>query len=79
MALLPTLKRIIKSRKWNLKPAKEQSWKKIDYKKSEKIEKKQIKIEKYDVITLDALPADCANYGIYNLENKPDLVISKRI
>jgi 5'/3'-nucleotidase SurE len=78
MALLPTLKELSKVGNVNcVVPAKEQSWKgKSITRRVKKIEKKQIKIEKYDVITLDALPADCANYGIYNLENKPDLVIS---
>lgn len=78
VALLPTLKELSKIGNVScVVPSKEQSWKgKSLTRRVKNIEKKLQKIDNYDVVTLDALPADCANYGIYNLENKPDLVIS---
>ena len=78
VALLPTLKELSKIGNVScVVPSKEQSWKgKSLTRRVKNIDKNLITIGDYEVITLDALPADCANYGIYNLENKPDLVIS---
>ena len=74
VALLPTLNELSKIGNVScVVPSKEQSWKgKSLTRRVKNIEKKLQKIDNYDVVTLDALPADCANYGIYNLENKPD-------
>lgn len=76
-ALIPTIEALEQvGEVFTVVPAHNKSWtSKSNTRELEKIEKKIVKIGCKSIITLDALPADCSNYGLY-LDEKPDLLIS---
>ncbi|MCY3410205.1 MAG: 5'/3'-nucleotidase SurE [Candidatus Heimdallarchaeota archaeon] len=76
-ALLPTVKILERiGTVTTVVPAENQSWtSKSNSRRKDKIEKRIVHLEGRKIITLDALPADCANYGLY-LDDKPDLLVS---
>jgi len=58
-------------------PRYEQSWtSKSNIRRAKTIVKETHEVDGYHITTLDARPADCANYGIFNLDETPDLVVS---
>lgn len=58
-------------------PKKQMSWtSKINTRSNTKIDYEIREIDGYKVHVLDAYPSDCANFGIYEVVNKPDLVVS---
>ncbi|MCE7736924.1 MAG: 5'/3'-nucleotidase SurE [Candidatus Heimdallarchaeota archaeon] len=58
-------------------PKSQKSWtSKINTRSNTKLEYEIRQIDGYTVHVLDGYPSDCANFGIYEVVNKPDLVIS---
>ncbi|MFV2014586.1 MAG: 5'/3'-nucleotidase SurE, partial [Candidatus Heimdallarchaeota archaeon] len=58
-------------------PKTQKSWtSKINTRSKTKIEYEIREIDGYTMHVLDAYPSDCANFGIHEIVNKPDLVIS---
>lgn len=58
-------------------PKRQQSWtSKINTRWDKKITLEQQNLEGNEVYILDAYPSDCANFGIFEIVDKPDLVVS---
>ena len=77
-ALLPTIKELeIIGNVTTVVPRYEQSWtSKTNTRRPGEVDFECHEIEGRTVYTLDAYPADCANFGIYNFDHTPDLVVS---
>ena len=77
-ALLPTIKALEKiGEVIAVIPKYQQSWTgKSNTRRADRIEKSIIKIEGREIIAIDGLPADCANYGLHMDEVKPDIIVS---
>ncbi len=77
-ALIPTIEALEKVGTVDVVvPEKQQSWtskSNLRRKRDLKLQKK--KIQGKLITILDAMPADCANFGIYKDDNLPDLVVS---
>ncbi len=77
-ALIPTIDALEKVGKVDVVvPDKQQSWtSKANIRRDDSISLYKREVEGREITTLDALPADCANYGIYREKTPPDLLVS---
>ncbi|MHA2248804.1 MAG: 5'/3'-nucleotidase SurE [Candidatus Kariarchaeaceae archaeon] len=58
-------------------PEQQQSWtSKANIRRQDKIPLRTREVGGRTIQTLDALPADCANYGLYQYDELPDLLVS---
>ena len=76
-ALIPTIVALEKiGEVFTVVPVHNKSWtSKSNTRSLKPIEKKVVEIDGKSITTLDALPADCSNYGIY-VGKKPDLLVT---
>lgn len=77
-ALIPTIEELEKiGDVKTIVPLRQQSWtSKSNIRRGKDLQLSHHDISGHQVIALDALPADCANYGLFKDEHFPDILVS---